>query len=208
MLKSKHKLHVQIPQSVVRGEYCKLSGKAFVVYAYMLHKQFKGHSEYDDIQIDHKSLQAVLRITDNRTFKKCLNELYVKELLKNEVKKLPNNRYLHVELKKIDDKYFTQIPVSLFHRIDEIGHVGFQLLCYYESFINRKQLKREFAFPAFETIKNDLKISNDTISKYNDKLIAAEMLTITKHLVKYEDSLELDRFIKWQNHYFILLHNI
>lgn len=202
-----NKVWLQVPTEIVRNIGFNIDEKSFAVYTFLLYKKFKSYE--DVIYIDHNALKSIMKLKDNRTLKKCFNALYEQGLIKKPVEKFPINKHLEIELlHPFHEKRFTQLPVNLLRRINEVEYTGFRLMFYYESYINRKDIMKDFCYPSYIAICEDLKIQNDKLSKYNNKLKKLKLITITKHEVQFDDPLDEDKFTKYNNHYRVNLFNI
>lgn len=209
MMKTKHTYYIQIPTEIVRGEYCKLDSRTFVLYAFLLYKEFKHFTKGATMEIDHMTMKATTQINDNRTLKKCFLKLHEVGLVKELIDTFPSNGYLNVTLNlPFKSKRFTQLPSIIFTRLLEMGHNGFRLLYYYESYINRKDALKTFAHPSYDLIRAHTLLSDDTLTKYNNLLSELQLLKITKHKVEMNVDLDRDRFMRWNNHYQVILHNL
>jgi hypothetical protein len=156
-------------------------------------------------------LKSNLYINDNRTMKKCLNNIHKQGYINEDVdvqRKKPVQIKLNMEL--LNEKPFSQLPTTLLDQIQEIDYVGIRLLYYYESYINRSS-GNQFCFPSVETIVNDTGISKNTVTKYNEILKNKQMLRIVKHQLSteydYKDNDELI-FDKYNNHYYVKVNNM
>ncbi|MBG9689464.1 hypothetical protein ABD91_00795 [Lysinibacillus sphaericus] len=198
---------LQIPTEIIRNIGFNLDEKSFAVYAFLLYKKFQAFNN-SEIDVFLKDIKLVTGITDNRTIKKCFSILRDQGLIMVKNDKLPINNPIHFTmLKPYKDNYFTQIPLNLLKSLDAIGVIGFRMMYYYESFINRENVTKQFCYPSYETIQEDLGISNFSVTKYNKLLAKEKLITITKHKVEYDpfgDS-GLERF---NNHYSVNLHMI
>ena len=200
-------LWLQVPTEIVRNIGFNIDEKSFAIYAFLLYKKFRN---YDKCEIDVllKDIKVVTGIADNRTIKKCFSSLYDQGLIMNKVDKLPINNPLQITmLKPFKDDYFTQMPLDLLKSIDSIGLIGFRLMYYYESYINRSDMSKLFCFPSYETIQIDLGISNFSVTKYNKLLAKEKLITITKHKADY-DPFGDSRLEKFNNHYSVNLHKL
>lgn len=200
------KIWLQIPNRIIRNTEFNIDEKSFAIYAFLLFKKFKVFN-VNEIEVLLRDIKAVTGIVDNRTLKKCFITLHTQGLVQNKVVELPINKPIKFEMSNFSNENFTQIPLNLLKSIDSIGLIGFRLMYYYESYINRKNVTKQFCYPSYETIQDDLKISNFSVTKYNKILVNEKLLTITKHKVEYDpfgDS-GLERF---NNHYTINLFKI
>lgn len=192
-MKENNKIWLQVPTEIVRNIGFKIDEKSFAVYAFLLHKEFKSYSNV--IQVDHNALKSVLQFKDNRTLKKCFNVLYEQGLIESPVESLPINNPLEIGmLHPCREKRFTQLPVNLLRRLNEVEYTGFRLMFYFESYINRKDIIKDFCYPSYIAICEDLKIKNDKLSKYNNKLKKLKLISITKHEVQFDDLFYIQSF--------------
>ncbi|KOS61478.1 hypothetical protein FJQ98_16455 [Lysinibacillus agricola] len=203
-------IRLQIPTEVVRNIGFKIDEKSFAIYAFLLYQKFRSRDKNDPIlQIDHVVMKNNLGINDNRTLKRCFKVLYDQKLIKNEISKFPTNGQLKVELLYPYRKdWFTQLPLKSLNRIEEIGHHGYRLMYYYESYINRNDISQDYCYPSYISIRDDLKISDDTLTKYNTQLKKLKLITITKHEVQFDNPLDENRFTRFNNHYRVNLFNV
>lgn len=205
-MSNNNKIWLHVPTEIVRNIGFNIDEKSFAVYAFLLHEKFKSYS--DVIQVDHNTLKSILQFKDNRTLKKCFKVIHEQGLIKSPVKKLPINKHLEVELLyPCREDWFTQLPVNLLRRINDVGYTGFRLMYYYESYIDRSNILKDFCYPSYITICEDLKIKNDKLSKHNNELKKLKLISITKHEVQFDDPLDEDRFTKFNNHYKVNLYN-
>ena len=201
-----NKLWLQIPNEVIRNTGFNIDEKSFAVYAFLLYRKFKGFNA-SDMEVNLKDIKVMTGITDNRTIKKCFSILHNQGLI-SEIDKLPINKPLQITMyNPYKDSYFTQIPLELLKMMDVVGHIGFRLLYYYESYINRRNVTSLFCYPSYESIQEDLKISNFSVTKYNKLLQNEKLITITKHKAEYDPLGDngLDRF---NNHYRVNLDKL
>ncbi|MGA3598600.1 hypothetical protein [Lysinibacillus agricola] len=190
---------IQIPNSIIKNK--NISVNAFAVYVYLKCKSFRERDDKIHLKLDHKEMRVELGMKkDNRPLIAAFQNLYQNGLIKEEVLKMPIHSPLNITLLKIEHEPFTQLPIELIGKIPIIKSYGLKLLYYYESFINRKQFLRQFAFPCFETIQEDTGLNHNTINKYNKLLVENKLLKIDKHKVEQGDF----GFEKWNNHYFVL----
>lgn len=205
-MSDKNKIWLQVPTEIVRNEGFNIDEKSFTVYAFLLYKQFKAFND-SEIEVNLKDIKIVTGITDNRTIKKCFSILHNQGLI-SEIKRLPINKALNITLfKTYKDNYFTQMPLELLKNLDTVGLIGFRLMYYYESYINRKNVTSLYCYPSYETIQEDLKISNFSVTKYNKILQKEKLIIITKHKGEYNPFCDdgLDRF---NNHYRVNLDKL
>ncbi len=166
------------------------------------------------MELDHNRLKHKLYISDNRTLKRTFEVLHKNQILLEYINRLPTKGKLNITFDPaaITSKKFTQLPVTVFNKIEHIGVIGLRLLFYYESFINRKDAQeRQYVFPAIETTSKTLGIDKETVVKYNEILRKNKLIKIEKH--KLENSGEYDEldnilFTKYNNHYFVRLDKL
>ncbi|UUV25900.1 MULTISPECIES: hypothetical protein [Lysinibacillus] len=201
------RIWLQIPNEIIRNTGFNIDEKSFAIYAFLLFKRFQAYNN-GEIDVLLKDIKFVTGITDNRTVKKCFSILSDQDLIRVDFDSLPINNPIHFKmLKPYKENYFTQIPLNLLKSLDTIGVIGFRLMYYYESFINRENVTKQFCYPSYETIQEDLGISNFSVTKYNKLLVKEKLITITKHKVEYDPFGDggLERF---NNHYSVNLHMI
>lgn len=209
-MNDKNKLWLQVPTEIVRNIGFNIDEKSFAVYVYLLYKKFRMHDKNNTVlEVDHVSIKNALGINDNRTLKNCFKNLYEQKLIKNEINYFPIRKKLKLELlHPYRDDWFTQIPLNLNLHIETIGLIGYRLVFYYESYINRNDIMKDYCFPAYETIINDLNISDKTLTRYNNKLKKEKLISITKHQVHFDNPFDENKFDKFNNHYKVNLSNI
>ncbi|QIC46259.1 hypothetical protein GAG94_03420 [Lysinibacillus sphaericus] len=205
-----NKLWLQVPTEIVRNIGFNIDEKSFAVYAFLLFKKFRSYDKNENVlKIDHNVMKNILNINDNRTLKRCFKMLYEQQLVEDEVSKFPTNGYLEVKLLSTYRKdWFTQLPIDLLNIINDTGHHGYRLMYYYESYINRNEVTQDYCYPSYITIREDLKISDDTLTKYNNALKKLKLISIVKHEVQFDNPLDEDRFTRFNNHYRVNLFNI
>lgn len=208
---TKKKLYVKIPSSVVRNEDFYLSNDEFLVYSRLCFLFFRNYQE-KEIDIDHKKLMQFLKISDTRTFKNRLKNLYKVGLIENEITKLPTKGNMKIIFNdKVfgEDKHFTWLSAEVFSyfRNDQIDQYAVRQLFYYKSHINMddKEKDRSFCFVGFETLIDRLKISKSKIVDANEQLKKTKLIKVKKHKLAptYEyddDELVYDRY---NNHYYV-----
>lgn len=204
------KLIVQIPDEVIRNTYCKMDSYTFALYTLFRFLHFRNY-HVDEMEIDHKSIKHKLYISDNRTLKRAFETLHKNGFILEYINKFPTKGSLNITFNPIpfDSVKFTQLPVTILNKIDHIGQIGFRLLFYYESYINRTDPNRLYAFPAIETVSRDLNINHETVLKYNGILIKHKLLKVIKHEVKFgENTFDDCLFTKYNNHYYVLKENL
>jgi hypothetical protein len=155
-------------------------------------------------------------VSSDITMKTAFKNLQEQQYILNNVKVV--NKALmsiHLNTKKLErGNWFTQLPKSLFTKLNKIGHRGIRLLYCYESHINRNDRNKpssKFTFVAFETITKETGIGKDAIDKYNKLLVKEKLLHIEKHKAEYTgEYTDDDRQVwtKYNNHYDVNLWNI
>jgi hypothetical protein len=198
---------LQIPNYIIRNN--KLTALDFALYVYLKHLYYINEKR-TVLEVSHMSLMAALAITDLRTIKKAINNLYGCGVITNEVK-IPKRGFLKIEIQMSDCvSNFTQLPTSLIKSLPEIGHLGYRLLYFYESFINRtvQGERRSFCFASYKYIVEALNISEPSLAKYNKILAESMLLSITKHQIGFDATYNGKDFIvfdKFNNHYIPIL---
>jgi hypothetical protein len=164
-------------------------------------------------EVDPKKLSLKLKMDDIRTLKKCIESLISNGYLLEGVefkRKSPISIRLSNE-KLHQNPPFTQLPATVFEFIETINYFGVRLLYYYESYINRNGIHKQYCYPSIETIVKETGITKNTVTKYNDILVKNKLLKIEKHKLgteyKYDeqDNLIFDRF---NNHYYVRIENL
>ena len=187
---SKSKFYIQIDNRIIRSN--EIDDASFFLYCKLMqHYRYFGGKK-DVLEFDHKQLQYFCGIKTNKKLKECLNILHKKKLIKNQIKELPRNEPLLIEIhtyfdkKKHEEKnqlriekgkqpiefksfYFTQLPCELLDLkiLKLIGFTGVRLMYYYRSYIGNFTVSNQFAFPSFKTIRKEIGLSDNTIDKYN-----------------------------------------
>lgn len=205
-----NKVWLQVPTEIVRNIGFKIDEKTFAVYVYLLYKKFRGYEKNEMvIKVNNNIMKDSLGINDNRTIKKSFQILHEQGLIKEKISKLPINKDVSITLLlPYKDDWFTQLPLNLNLHIESIGLIGFRLMYYYESYINRNDIMKDYCFPAYETIITDLNISDKTLTRYNNKLKKEKLISITKHQVHFDNPFDEDKFDRYNNHYRVNLANI
>jgi hypothetical protein len=212
IMENKKKLIIQIPDEIIRNVSFKIDAHTFAVYAYLKFLHFRNYKN-NEIEIDHNKFKHKLYIADNRTLKRCLTALHKQQIILEYISKFPTKGALKLtfEPNAVKTETFTQLPATIFNKIEHIGVIGLRLLFYYESFINRKgDTGKQFAFPAVETTSKALGINKETILIYNDILKKNKLLKVVKHKLEWHgdyDNLDQPLFTKYNNHYYVLLEN-
>lgn len=208
-MENKKKIQLQIPDEIIRNQCVDFNHYDFGVYAMLKYAHFLNpNKDKDMLEVDHKFMMNKLFINDSRTLKKSLNKLYKCEFIEEEIKRLPRNGILKLKFNPspFKTKSFTQLPVNLINKIEQIGLIGYRLIYYYESYINRKDvISKQFCFVAQDTISSELNINKETIKKYNDILKKSKLVTIKKHKLESDGYDDLDNIVfnKYNNHYYV-----
>lgn len=213
MSEGKKKLLVQIPDEIIRNQIFKMNANTFGMYVLLKFNHFRNYNK-DEMNIDHNKIKHKLYISDNRTLKKSFEVLHKQQIILEYITVLPKRGSLDITFNPtpFETEKFTQLPATIFSRIEHIGLIGLRLIFYYESFINRKdKAEKQFAFPGIETTAKTLGINEETVIKYNEILKKNKLLKITKH--KLETNHEYDNqgnimFTKYNNHYHVRLENL
>lgn len=193
-------LMLQIPTSVIRGEDVKLDALSFVVYAYILRDKFKNFN-VDTFPVSLGDMRDTLAVKDNRTIKNSIIKLNKYNMISGVPDKINFKSKIYINIADLKRRKFTQLPIQLLEKVSHIGAEGFRLLYYYESYINRKESWKLYAYPSYKKIAEDLKIGFETISKYNDILVKNKMIKIEK----FETDITVEGIVKYNNHYSIRL---
>ena len=209
-MKENNKIWLQVPTEIVRNIGFNIDEKTFAVYVYLLYKKFRGYEKDANIvKVNNNIMKVSLNINDNRTIKKSFQILHDQGLIKENLIKLPINKDISITLlQPFKDDWFTQLPLNLNLHIGTIGLLGYRLMYYYESYINRNDIMKDYCFPAYETIITDLNISDKTLTRYNNKLKKEKLISITKHQVHFDNPFDEDKFDRFNNHYRVNLSNI
>lgn len=198
--RKKYRTVIQIPNSVIKNR--DITVNAFALYIYLKRESYKKRDI--KLQLDHRKVRHEIGMRDNRPLLVAFQNLHNQGLIEEKILKMPIHSPLTITLSEVAPEPFTQLPIELLDKVNTIKPYGLRLMYYYESFINRKQILRLFAFPCFKTIKNDTGISHNAIIKYNNLLVKNKMLKIDKHKAEQGDF----GFEKWNNHYFVLWDKI
>ena len=205
------KLWLQIPTEVVRNIGFEIDEKAFAVYTSILFAKFKlSVPDNEVVKFKHSEMKNLLHINDGRTIKKALMQLCEQGLIIWEQDNLPRNggNLEITPLQPFKKNWFTQLPINLNLHIGDIGLIGYRLMYYYESHINRKIVTKDYCYPSYETIMEDLQISDKTLTKYNELLKKEKLITVTKHKVHFDNPFDEGIFDRYNNHYRVNLLNI
>lgn len=208
------KLHVQIPTNVVRNEDLFINNGDFLLYARLCYLYFRNYNN-EEIKIDHKKLMRNIGVSDTRTLKKRLNNLYKSKLIKNEIKTFPKRGEIVIlfngNIQK-ECKHFTMMNVRIFDLLEKIDEHSFRLVFYYKSHINKEVKKKEnekvidYCFVGIETLKNNLKMGSDTIKNANELLVKHKLIKIVKHKLTHNDEYDEDNeliYDRYHNHYIV-----
>lgn len=197
---------VHIPDCIIRNENgINLNPKEFALYYYLKILYDKQKSLV--VKLNHSKFMCAFGIKDNVTFKKCINNLYNNNLILSDIKELPRQGLISVELNKdyIGIQPFTRLHINLFYLADEVRCEGLRLLYYYESRINRNKDSNQFCFTGIRTIAKETKVNKNKVNEYNEKLRKLKLLKIEKHELKKQDEMynEFDQELvtKFSNHY-------
>lgn len=208
-MENKKKIYLQIPDEIIRNQCVDFNHYDFGVYAMLRYAHFRNpNKDKDMLEVDHKFMMNKLFINDSRTLKKSLNKLYKYGFIEEEIKRLPRNGILKLKFNPspFKTKSFTQLPTNLINKIEQIGLIGYRLIYYYESYINRKDvISKQFCFVGQDTISSELNINKETIKKYNDILKKSKIVTIKKHKLEFDGYDDLDNIVfnKYNNHYYV-----
>ncbi|WHX32887.1 hypothetical protein QNK09_12050 [Brevibacillus agri] len=165
---------IQIPNAIVRNP--NLESTAFVVLAKLIQIHSLLHRP-DTITFDYSKVMNDLCIKENRTFKSALKNLFEQGYILDQIERLPRKSMLAIRMNKnkvnpSKEGKWTQLPITYLHRVilQKIGHIGFRLLYYYESYIYRGSVDGLWAYPSIDTIAADIGITQTTVKKYNKLL--------------------------------------
>ncbi|TDL92080.1 hypothetical protein E2R55_03165 [Vibrio vulnificus] len=214
----KKKLYVHVPSRIVRNEDIYLNNDEFAMYTRLCFLQFRNPKEKGNVlEIDHRKLMNLLKITDTRTFKKRVNRLHSLDLIKNEFEKVPTKGKINIVFNDsviAESENFTKLSASIFTYFnnDQIDTYAFRQIFYYKSRIN-KNLEgngHDYCFSGFESMTKRFRISRSKVEEANKQLKKAKLLKIIKHKLEptheyIDDELQYDRY---NNHYFVadILH--
>lgn len=214
---SKNAFEIQVSTDIIRNP--KLSNKAFVVWV-RLTQLYHGVGCKEEIQLLHKKLMEYTRITENRTFKDILHELYEFKLVKNKIETLPRTNPIVIHMNedyipvKNDKLLFTQLTENLINKkvIDEIGHVGVRLMYYYKSRINYDSISTSYCYASEETIGDEIGVNRKTVIKYNKVLAKFRFVKIEKQETERDyytnEKKDIYGFWKYNNHVYVNAHKI
>lgn len=212
-MENKTKLIIQVPDEIIRNSLITLDANTFAVYTYLKFLHFRNYNECE-LLLDHNKFKHKLYIADNRTLKKSFLKLHKEQIILEYIDKFPTKGALNLTFNPLpfESKTFTQLPATVINKIEHIGLIGFRLLFYYESFINRQdEPSKQFAFPAIETICKHLGLNKDTVIEYNDKLKKHKLLKIIKHEIEWTgeyNELSQPLFTKYNNHYYVRIDKL
>lgn len=196
---------IQIPTEVIKNP--KISNESFFVYAKLIQHYYVYKGKSNVLCINHAKFMYFANIKSNRTFKKCLDELYENKLIINNIKILPRRGNIEIELADINNHKFAQLEFWFLDQcvLNEIGYEGYRLLYYLKSYINNY---KEHCFCSRETIANDIGSSPNTVDKYCKRLEKLKLIKIHKHELKSDGTYDnefttRENFTKYNNHYFL-----
>lgn len=210
------KLHVQVPTNVVRNENIFINNGDFLLYVRLCYLYFRNFN-HEEIKIDHKKLMRNIGVSDTRTLKKRLHNLYKSGLIKNEIKSFPKRGEIVILFNgdvQQESKHFTMMNIKIFDLLEKIDEHSFRLVFYYKSHINKDIKKKDsqkvidYCFVGIETLKNNLKMGSDTIKQANERLIKHKLIKIVKHKLKHDDQYDENNelvYDRYHNHY--IVHN-
>lgn len=163
------------------------------------------------VEIDYQMIKDLLNIKSNTALKSALTNLYENSLITTNITTLPRNGRLTIEITSTKEhESFVRLPSDLLRWVKDISCLGYRLLYYYESYINRTS-SGNFCYCSFKTIQEELGLSPATLAKYNNLLKKHKLLKITKHQLKptysYDDFDRME-FKKYNNHYIPLIENM
>ncbi|WP_332631992.1 hypothetical protein [Halalkalibacter flavus] len=193
-----------------------ITSKAFVAFAKLC--EMYGKRKTETLEVDHKAFKGYLSISDNRSFKAVLHNLYENNLILNKIETLPRRSALEIQINKEmtplhNKNMFTQLDIRLIDKkiLDEIGTIGIRLMYYYESRINRLELYKDHAYASIETISNETGFAKETIDKYNKILLKHKLIWIKKFKLEHVgwevDGNYID-FARYANHTYVKVENI
>lgn len=192
---------IQLPNKLVRDP--NITAIDFVLLFKLKHLAFLHNS--CQFEVDNNKLKLALGIADNKTIKKSYKNLYEQDYLLEPAELLRGKpvKFTINEAKLSSKEEYTQLPIYVIEHLDTIKYVGFRLLYYYSSYINKSKL---YAYPSIETIKQHLGVHKDTVQEYNEKLRKAKLISIEKHDLRHDYTYDInDRLerTKYNNHYIL-----
>ncbi|WP_048896732.1 hypothetical protein [Priestia filamentosa] len=203
---------IQMPNSVIRDS--EFSSASFYVLAKFIQRFYVQKQSTTTFQLDHKQFMYYAGIKSNQGFKKILNELYERGVIKNKIDTLPRKELLTIEFNAewCDEqgKPFAQLPYTILSKelLDLIGYQGVRLLFYFRSYI--RNTAHHFCFTSQETIATETDMTENTITKYTKILKDNKLIRVSKHVLTATYSYEEDEFNnskmefkKYNNHYFL-----
>lgn len=204
-----NKLKIKVPTCIVRNENIQLSNGEFLLYARLSFLYFRNYQK-EEIIVDHKKLMLNIGITDSRTLKKYINNLYKTKLIKNNISQLSRKGRTQIIFNSeiLKDQQFTLMNADIFNYIGRIGENEFRLIWYYKSHINidDKNSDKSFCYVSYKTLGDNLKMGNTTIHNANKILLDNKLIKIDKHELghnfEYNENDELI-FTKYNNHYYV-----
>ncbi|MGG3890343.1 hypothetical protein [Metabacillus fastidiosus] len=203
-----NKIYIKVPSNIIRNEDVFLDNGEFLLYSRLSFLYFRNYLN-PEIKIDHRKLMINIGVVDTRTLKKRLDKLYSLNLIENKIDKLPRRGEIMILFnKKIIDESenFTLMNAKIFNMMSSLDENCIRLLFYYKSHISKKDIHKNFCFVGYETLKNKLKIGNDSIKTANDNLKKLKLIKIEKHELKHDFEYgETDELIynKYNNHYIV-----
>lgn len=196
---------IQIPTNVIRNP--SISHEAFFIYAKLIQHYYVHKGKSKVLSIDHRKFMYFSNIKSNRTFKKCMSELFQNELIKSDLLSLPRQGNIEIELSDKQEGSFAQLEYWLLDQcmLNVIGYEGYRLLYYFKSYINDYS---QFCFCSRETIAKDIGSSPNTVDKYIRILEKLKMIKIHKHELKSDGTYlsefdDRENITKYNNHYYL-----
>ncbi|MBL4951021.1 hypothetical protein JK635_02045 [Neobacillus sp. YIM B02564] len=212
-MKNNKKLLIQIPNEIIKNKVFMMDSNTFATYTYLKYLYFRNYNN-EEIELLHRDFKNTLNISDNRTMKKCLLNLYKQGIILDYIDSFPKRKPIKLTFvpEPFETQSFTQLPATILYKINNIGCIGLRILFYYESFINRNDRSElQFAFPSIETTAMELNINKETVIQYNKILQENKLLKITKYEIEWDgvyNHLDKPLFIKYNNHYDVILKNM
>lgn len=209
MKKSKEKLYLKVPTSIVRNDDFHITSDEFILYSLLCYFYFRKYRE-KEIVLNLRYVKEFFGIKDNRVLKNRLNKLNDYKLIENRICTLPRKNELTIVLNNNlynSHDVFTLISTELFDLFKEgkINTHAFRLLMYYKSHINLHN-NNCYCFVGYETLVTKLKASKSTIFEANSQLKKERLIKVSKHKLEpaYEYN-DLDKLIytRYNNHYYV-----
>lgn len=197
----------QMPDRVIKDN--RITALDFCILVRIKQLQYIGGNN-KKVEFSMSKLKCMMNVADNRTINKRLDNLKDKEYIEEyEVKR---GKASHVIVKDgvLEGKPFTQLYSRVIEDIEDIGVVGYRLLYYLESFINRNTVKNNFCFSSHGTIAADTGSSPSSVKAYIKKLEKRKYVKIESHFIEFQgyDNDDKKYFSKFNNHYYVLLENM